>query len=288
MDAQASPFSVQADDTARLDASADFQTIRQYLANQQGRRYVVLQVSQALKSGEPRCMASTARHYPCTDPTALISSSLFEGKLEELSPGCSVSLLMSKTGAPQQAVQVLPQACIVTHVLQSEPTIRVVVAASRLSHYIHNADDKRSNPPTFSFWLHSLRTALHNDPFWGPGYWEEIEARALRLEKDIQHLLRQCRELEEILAFKSSGLEEKGGIENLPRITESTAFTATRIRHSTLAKRQLALITEEQEWMRRIVLAWWRALLADAACERRKGSLTRRPFAPPRARSLTS
>lgn len=159
--------------------------------------------------------------------------------------------------------------------------------ASRLSHYIHISDDNRPNLPTFTFWLQSLRTALYNDPFWGPGYWEDIETRALSLEKGIQHLLRQCRTLEDIMAFDDNGLGEKRALDGLPRMTGSAPSKVTRIRHSTLAKRQLALITVEQYWMRRIVLACWRALLADAACEHRKRSSTRRPLAPPRARSLT-
>ncbi len=62
-----------------------------------------------------------------------------------------------------------------------------------------------------------------------------------------------------------------------------------RLKPSRLAKNQLSLIREEENWMRRIIVGCWTALLADVAHQRWNGtSPRRRPVAMIRVRSLTS
>lgn len=41
---------------------------------------------------------------------------------------------------------------------------------------------------------------MDEDPFWGPGFWEDIEARACTLAKGIQQLVQQCHKLEDLLS----------------------------------------------------------------------------------------
>lgn len=181
-------------------------------------------------------------------------------------------------------------ACIVTYVLQSEPTVRLVLVASRLSQYLRQISDSNSpSLPMFTFWSNSLRTALGNDPFWGPDYFDDIEPRAQYLENGIQDLVAQCCTLQFVLestpqtGYKSSSLVSKT---NQKIAKEDSGM---RLKPSGLAINQLYLIKEEENWMRRIILGCWTTLLADAAHQWHKGaSFRRRPAAMIRVRSLTS
>ncbi|KAL4748157.1 hypothetical protein BDW72DRAFT_205873 [Aspergillus terricola var. indicus] len=87
-------------------------------------------------------------------------------------------------------------ACIVLHVLHSEPTIRFVAVACLLSGDLLNPGLVNSNSsrrlPNFEFWLEALETAVSEDPFWGPGCWPDIEYRACSLIQGIQMLRLQC------------------------------------------------------------------------------------------------
>ncbi|KAL6239959.1 hypothetical protein BDW75DRAFT_226687 [Aspergillus navahoensis] len=95
-------------------------------------------------------------------------------------------------------------ACIVLHVLHSEPTIRFVAVACLLSGDLLNPGLVNSNSnrrlPNFDFWLEALETAVSEDPFWGPGCWPDIEYRACSLIQGIQMLRLQCMQC---LGFKS-------------------------------------------------------------------------------------
>ncbi|KAL4737339.1 hypothetical protein BDV11DRAFT_206861 [Aspergillus similis] len=87
-------------------------------------------------------------------------------------------------------------ACIVLHVLHSEPTIRFVAVACLLSGDLLNPGLVNSNSnrrlPNFEFWLEALETAVSEDPFWGPDCWPDIEYRACSLIQGIQMLRLQC------------------------------------------------------------------------------------------------
>ncbi|KAL4980753.1 hypothetical protein BDW66DRAFT_156473 [Aspergillus desertorum] len=87
-------------------------------------------------------------------------------------------------------------ACIVLHVLHSEPTIRFVAVACLLSGDLLNPGLANSSSsrrlPDFEFWLEALKTAVSEDPFWGPGCWPDIEYRACSLVQGIRMLRLQC------------------------------------------------------------------------------------------------
>ncbi|MCJ1335153.1 hypothetical protein MMC09_000419 [Bachmanniomyces sp. S44760] len=86
-------------------------------------------------------------------------------------------------------------ACVVSHTLQSEPTIRLSLMACRLSRTLRK---QTASPdlPLFDFWRSSLRNALDRDPFWGSKHAKEIEERAAALEICVKDLMRQNHELE--------------------------------------------------------------------------------------------
>ena len=171
--------------------------------------------------------------------------------------------------------------------LHSEPTIRLVLVASRLAQYANGEDHLRPSLPTFTFWLRSLRTALDTDPFWGSGYWAEIEARALGLEKGIQDLLQQCGVLEDLVAGRGTHVGKRTTCGDNGGVTPLKRARTMDVCHLPLARRQPMLMTEERAWMKSIIRSCWDTLLAEAACERRNRSLTRQFVAPVRTRSAT-
>ena len=174
-------------------------------------------------------------------------------------------------------------ACVVSYVLEAEPTIRLVLVACRLSQSPRQPN-QGPDLPMFDFWPRSLRNALDNDPFWGPGFWKDTEGRASMLEKGIQQLVQQCYELGDVISQT----------DEVPRSLKSSRLPyqpskPTKLRASKLAERQMALTEEEGSWMQKIVLGCWTTLLADAAKARRTASSTKSSMQPLlKVRSLTS
>lgn len=121
-------------------------------------------------------------------------------------------------------------ACIVQHVLHSEPTIRFVTVASQLA-------GVRSG---FQCWLTALETAVCEDPFWGDAFWPDIEERASRLTDGVQQLVRQCYELTANL--ESPHATARSGYSN-----RSAACTIP-LKPSSFARKQVRLTREEQRY----------------------------------------
>lgn len=104
----------------------------------------------------------------------------------------------------------------------------------------------------------------------------------------MQDLLRQCSVLEGFFACDNDEVGLRRLSDHSRRMTLLKRSKTTDVCHLPLARRQLMLVTEEQAWMRSMILSCWKVLLAEAARERRNQSLTRRPVAHVRARSSTS
>ncbi|KAE8418794.1 Endoribonuclease L-PSP/chorismate mutase-like protein [Aspergillus pseudocaelatus] len=96
-------------------------------------------------------------------------------------------------------------ACIVLHVLHSEPTIRFVAVACLLSDHLQGLDllHGKNRLPSFDFWLEALETAVREDPFWGHDFWPDIEYRACALTDGVKQLVLQCLELRSALDRQS-------------------------------------------------------------------------------------
>lgn len=184
-------------------------------------------------------------------------------------------------------------ACVVSHVLETEPTIRIIVTACGLASSLRRANDPTpgegpSSLPVFDFWLSSLRTALDEDPFWGPNIWKELEPRASNLENGIHQMVRQCIEFEEMQATKIVRQTEVAPIS----ASAGTAVLPVNFgTHRSDGKRPV-FISEETSWMQKIVLGCWTSLLADAAnVGRAPGNATTFPstaFISPLSQPLSS
>lgn len=185
-------------------------------------------------------------------------------------------------------------ACVVLKVLHSEPFIRIVVAACRLSTHLrgmlqgnsHGENVQRSGSaiPEFGFWLSAVHQAVSEDDFWGLHFWGDIEARAEDLELGVKDLIRQCCEISSPSPTAQSYQRRGVTFGHMP-----SSKPTSPVKTGSLVKRQLRLQQEEQEWMRKIIEACWLALVQEAAYKRRKVSATAkiRPGAL-RIRSLTT
>jgi len=167
-------------------------------------------------------------------------------------------------------------ACAVTFVLESEPTIRLVLVACRLSRSLRKQASNR-NLPLFDFWRSSLRKALDNDPFWGPTQAKDIEVRAADLEQGLLQLIQQSCQLSDIIAADDDGTEKERLI-GCPTPYHTHAEDSIKWKLSILAKQQTKnRLLEEQGWMRKIVVGCWTTLLADAARARITNDADRSP-----------
>ncbi|KAM0797921.1 hypothetical protein BDR22DRAFT_823734 [Usnea florida] len=156
-------------------------------------------------------------------------------------------------------------ACVVSHVLEAEPTIRIIVTACRLASSLRRGCDptpgEESDPlPVFDFWLLSLRTALDEDAFWGPNIWKELEPRASNLERGIHQMVRQCIEFEEMQATRTVRHSE---VTPLPAAVGAPVLPAKLGTYRPDGKRKV-FHGDETGWMQKIVLGCWTTLLADA------------------------
>ncbi|KAL2859853.1 uncharacterized protein BJX67DRAFT_376001 [Aspergillus lucknowensis] len=97
-------------------------------------------------------------------------------------------------------------ACIVLHVLHSEPTIRFVAVACLLSDHLLNPGllNAGRRLPNFDFWLEALEMAVREDPFWGADCWPDIEYRACFLTDGVKQLVLQCLEFQTALDRQST------------------------------------------------------------------------------------
>lgn len=135
-------------------------------------------------------------------------------------------------------------ACIVLHVLHSEPTIRFVTVAAQLA-------GSRSG---FDCWLAALEIAVRQDAFWGDAFWPDIEERASRLTDGVQQLVRQCHELRTTLDSPTVTIP----MANPNPICDRSAPKCTiAVKPSSFARKQVRLGREEQRYRSHMVWNSW-------------------------------
>ncbi|KAK2761224.1 hypothetical protein FQN54_001746 [Arachnomyces sp. PD_36] len=197
-------------------------------------------------------------------------------------------------------------ACVVLHILHSEPLIRIVAVGCRVSEYLQETTLIRAgqNLPSFSFWLRALGTAVQDDPFWGPDFWSDIGNRAFGVEMGVRELISQCLELRDVDVQPVRNPQKKAW-----RAPDSTDVVVGNPRHSNrdrnyhagsialkpspFARRQARLKSEEQEWLSKAIVACWASLWLDEQKKKnRKGAINglKRPrlsFPSDRMRSVT-
>lgn len=136
--------------------------------------------------------------------------------------------------------------CVVLHVFHSEPLIRLMAVACRISEYMKTVGLVKSHCqlPSFNFWLRALKLAVRQDPFWGDRFWKGIKIRTTQLEIGMRQLIEQCFELRDsrFVAVRRplySGLLDGGsGTQQHSNVID--------VKASAWARRQQAMKWEEQ------------------------------------------
>ncbi|KAK8217504.1 hypothetical protein M8818_001262 [Zalaria obscura] len=153
-------------------------------------------------------------------------------------------------------------ACIVEHALDAEFPIRLIIAAGLLSEMDSNADYDRPTLPSFAFFLNSFRDALDEDELWGPDYFDYIEPKAYGLKLGMQALIRQSAQLE--INMTPPVTPEETPLPTFCYFTGATPVSTVNagmpIKRSKLAKKQLRMKKEEEQWVEQMVQACWRNL----------------------------
>ena len=157
-------------------------------------------------------------------------------------------------------------ACIVSYVLQSEPTIRLVITACRLASRILDAREEPHDVPIFDFWTRTLYQALQEDRFWGQDSWTKVGDRAKNLEDGIFIMAQQCCELERMSNSKSSNSDSTLPASVIP------SGTPQRLGRYRKTNGKMTFVNDEDTWMQKIVLGCWTTLLADAKQQRKMDS----------------
>lgn len=175
-------------------------------------------------------------------------------------------------------------ACVVSHVLQAEPTIRIALVAGRLSQSLRQPWGAAGPSPILDFWSSSLRRALDDDIFWGPIFWDDIDARASWLEHGIHELMRQCFELESLVPgckFSRSPPITIGAV------SYDGSVIPTKPQSPLIATATTSTSHNSDNWMNRVLLGFWNSLVADAA-EMEQTTFSMAHLQPTRDRSHSS
>ncbi|MCJ1244800.1 hypothetical protein MMC30_002000 [Trapelia coarctata] len=279
---RASPFAIRQSDSRALESSEAFQIIRKLFSNQQDSSFCESHLP-LTKADEETWLLHRDITHAIILPVLHIHRQASEIAQSFLCSKSIFDLELAFTGEARGAFSWLQcligeeddwcstrgcPACAVTYVLESEPTIRLVLVACRLSRFLRKQASDR-NLPLFDFWRSSLRKALDNDPFWGPTQAKEIEARAAQLEQGLLQLIQQSCQLSDIIAANEDGTE-KERLLGCPTPYHAHAEDSSKRKLSILAKQQQTKnrLPEEQGWMRKIVVGCWTTLLADAASAR--------------------
>lgn len=144
-------------------------------------------------------------------------------------------------------------ACVVLHVFQSEPLVRLIVIACRLPEYMNAAGlgQSRYNLPSCRGFLDNLKRAVERDPFWDEGFWQRVEQRASLLEQGIRQLIAQY-------LLLLHGLSAQGKISgSIPSSSGVESSSSLRSRSETVPVRlsAIALRQAEMKWEELVALS---------------------------------
>jgi hypothetical protein len=150
-------------------------------------------------------------------------------------------------------------ACVVSYILQSEPTVRLVLAACRLSRSYSKPSSPALACPNFDFWRASVRRALDKDQFWGSKYSKNMEERGGDLEAGIRQLVGQCNALEDLVAAnKEREVTSDGDGENVSCPVECRGKCGgPEPRRRPRAKSNAAGRGTAEQWLQRSVEECW-------------------------------
>jgi hypothetical protein len=121
------------------------------------------------------------------------------------------------------------------------------------------------------FFLDSLRLALAHDSLYGPAFFEQTRPKAIATRNGIEELIHQCIELDVAISQAStpspsnpgSPLSSAPASPSLAPIVASSPSAGLKVKRSKMARRQLKLQVEEEQWMGEMLKRCWDQLQSD-------------------------
>ncbi|KAG8629398.1 hypothetical protein KVT40_003263 [Elsinoe batatas] len=142
-------------------------------------------------------------------------------------------------------------ACVVTQALDSESSIRLLIASCFLSDVQSSADLGRPTLPSFDFFVRSISQAMADDDLWGPDQFEQVEPKAITLQNAMQDLMYQCQTIE----LNMTPPDSPDSVVSMNFL--SPTVEGMPIRRSSFARKQANMLREEAQWLRSVVKNCW-------------------------------
>lgn len=142
-------------------------------------------------------------------------------------------------------------ACIVQQALDSESSIRLLLASCFLSSIQGDTDLGRPTLPSFEFFVRSIAQAMNDDELWGPSLFDEVEPKAIRLQNAMQDLMFQCQTIE----LNITPPDSPASVVSMSSFLEPSV-EGMPIKRSSFAKKQAHMLREEAQWLRSVVKNW--------------------------------
>ena len=146
--------------------------------------------------------------------------------------------------------------------VDSEFSVRLLYTACLLSdvHYPFTIDGPTL--PSFMFFLESLERALTQDSLYGPEFFEMTQPKAVATRNGIEELIHQCLELDIAISRASSPSNPSSPLSSAPASPSLAPMGATpssglKVKRSKIARRQLKLQVEEEQWIDEMLKRCW-------------------------------
>lgn len=154
-------------------------------------------------------------------------------------------------------------ACVVDHSLDSEFSIRLLHTACLLSdvHYPFTIDGPTL--PSFMFFLESLEYAIEEDELYGADFFGLMQPKAAATRDGIEDLIHECLELDILLSQPASpdALTPESSVPASPVVGPLGGTPGMKVKRSKMARLQMRLQVEEEQWMEEMLRKCWDQLL---------------------------
>lgn len=150
-------------------------------------------------------------------------------------------------------------ACCVEHSLDSEFTIRLLHAACLLSDVHYPFTIEGPTLPSFMFFLESLERAIEGDELYGQDFFELIQPKAVATRDGVEDLVHQCLELDVLLSQPTSPnpATPDSSAPVSPVMGPLGGTPGMKVKRSKLARQQMRLQVEEEQWMEDMLKKCW-------------------------------
>ncbi|KAF2149399.1 hypothetical protein K461DRAFT_296872 [Myriangium duriaei CBS 260.36] len=142
-------------------------------------------------------------------------------------------------------------ACIGSQAMDSESSLRLLVASCFLSGIESSTDLGRPTLPSFEFFIRSINEAMNDDDLWGPSFFEQVEPKAVKLQNAMQDLMFQCQTIE----LNMTPPESPASVISMSFLEPSVE--GMPIKRSSFARKQAHMLKEEAQWLRSVVKNCW-------------------------------